>query len=136
MEDNKADEFLTRQAIATAKIPAEIHVVNDGEKAFQFIDQADANDELRCPLLVLLDLNLPKRTGAEVLQHLRQSRKCARAPVVVMTSSESEKDREETARLGANEYFRKPSNFAEYIRIGEVVKSMLESAARANNGPR
>lgn len=131
VEDNKADEYLTRQAMAAANVLAEIHVVNDGEKAFRFIDQAEADDATLCPVLVLLDLNLPKRTGAEVLQHLRQSRKFANAPVVVVTSSDSENDQRETARLGANGYFRKPSSYAAYLEIGALARDILEAAPHA-----
>jgi len=106
-------------------IPAELHVVADGEKAIAFIDSADADDRAPCPTLILLDLNLPKKSGSEVLRHLRQSRKCADAQVVIVTSSDSEKDRLETAALAADGYFRKPSGYEAFLKIGEIVREML-----------
>jgi len=73
----------------------------------------------------LLDLNLPKKPGIEVLRYLRRSRRCANSLVLVVSSSDSEKDRAEAANVGANGYFRKPSAYEAYIRIGEVVQGLL-----------
>jgi chemotaxis family two-component system response regulator Rcp1 len=125
VEDNKADVFLLREAIELAHIPADLHVVTDGERAFAFIDEADAHDTAPCPGLVILDLNLPRKTGGEVLEHLRQSRKCRYARVLIVTSSDSEQDKASTAKLGADAYFRKPSGYDAYMKIGEMVKDML-----------
>jgi len=127
VEDNKADVFLLREAIETAHVPADLHVVTDGERAFGFIDQADTDENAPCPHLVILDLNLPKRTGSEVLEYLRQSRKCRHARVLIVTSSDSEQDKAGTARLGADAYFRKPSGYDAFMKIGELVRNMLIS---------
>src|SRR5689334_15005864 len=71
IEDNKADVHLLREAIDAAGIPADLNVISDGEKAIEFIDQID-NGDAPCPALVLLDLNLPRRTGSEILEYLRR----------------------------------------------------------------
>ena len=134
VEDNKADVFLLREAIELAGVLADLHVVTDGERAVGFINVADADDDAPCPSLVILDLNLPKRTVSEVLEHLRRSHKCRHARVLIVTSSDSEQDRTITARLGADIYFRKPSGYDAYMKIGGVVKSMLE-APPSEGGP-
>lgn len=117
--------FLIREAIAIAGISAEVHVVHDGQEATRLFDAADADDHAPCPEVVLLDLNLPKKNGEEVLRHLRSSRSCRKAKVLIITSSDSEKDRQRTKELGAQGYFRKPSDYQEFMRLGPLVKDLL-----------
>lgn len=133
VEDNKADVFLMREALEAAGVHAKLHVMSDGEKAVRFIDEADG-DAGPCPCLVLLDLNLPRKPGIEVLRHLRQSRNCANSLVLIVSSSDSERDRTETACMGANGYFRKPSGYEAYLKIGEVVKGLLLGLPMAPSG--
>ncbi|MCC6587983.1 MAG: response regulator [Bryobacterales bacterium] len=128
VEDNEADVFLIREAIAEARIEAEITVVSDGHAATAFFDTADRDDEFACPDLVLLDLNLPKKPGFEVLRHKLASRRCQNARVVIVTSSDSAKDRAEARALGADAYFRKPSDFEAFMKLGDVVAGLASSA--------
>lgn len=116
-----------REAI-TAAVTADLHVVSDGERAVRFIDAADADDAAPCPDLILLDLNLPKKSGIEVLQHIRRSRKCHSTFILIVTSSDSQSDRKATTELGVNGYFRKPSSYDAYCKIGEIVKDLLTNA--------
>jgi two-component system, chemotaxis family, response regulator Rcp1 len=125
VEDNKADIFVVQEAFTNYEIPAVLHVVEDGEAAMRFIDDADQDEDAPCPILVLLDLNLPKRSGTEVLAYLRRSKKCARAKVLVVTSSNSPTDRAATQQLGANGYFLKPPSYDEFLKIGEIVLNTL-----------
>ncbi|HLJ48530.1 MAG TPA: response regulator [Bryobacteraceae bacterium] len=125
VEDNRADVFLIREALNEAGVNAELYVVPDGEKAIRFFNMADADDNAPCPILVILDINLPRKHGGEVLRQMRQTRKCADALVIVVTSSDSDQDRQQMAQLGANEYFRKSSEFREFMKLGEVVKRLL-----------
>jgi DNA-binding response OmpR family regulator len=125
VEDNKADVFLMREALEVAKVSASLQVVSDGEMAMQYIDELNADNSGNCPALVLLDLNLPKFSGMEVLEYLRRSCKCRRSLVVVVSSSDSVKDRAEAASMGADAYFRKPSGYEAYLRIGEIAKDLL-----------
>jgi chemotaxis family two-component system response regulator Rcp1 len=125
VEDSKADLFLIRDAIQAAGVDAVLHVVQDGQEAIEFLDEAGSSPESPCPNLVLLDLNLPKKDGAEVLRHLRQCKACGGARVLVVTSSDSARDREAVTALGINGYFRKPSVYTEFLKLGLVVKSLL-----------
>ncbi len=125
VEDNKADLFLMREAITCADVEADLHVVSDGESAVRFIDKADTDNAAPCPRLILLDLNLPRKTGIEVLEHIRRSHRCSEALILIVTSSDSQNDRRATSQLGVNGYFRKPSSYEAYCKIGEIVKDLL-----------
>src|SRR5271154_3874252 len=124
VEDNSADVFLIRRAIKVANLDA-VYVVRDGEQAIRFFDEADGDEAAPCPGLVILDINLPRKQGTEVLQHMRKSRRCGGALVIAVSTSNSERDREEMAKLGANAYFRKPSHYAEFMKLGDMVKELL-----------
>lgn len=117
--------FLIQQAIEAVKLPVTIHVVSDGNQAVQFFDRADADASVPCPALVLLDINLPKKHGGDVLKYLRQSRRCAKALVLVVSTSDSTQDREQMKSLGADGYFRKPSEYDAFMKLGEMVKLLL-----------
>jgi len=125
-EDNPMDAFLVMEAVKLYELPVVVHVLEDGEKAFAFIETVESDDVAPCPAIALLDLNLPKRDGIEILQRIRQSPKCGRIPVIIVTSSDSPKDQAETARLGANRYFRKPADYDEFLKLGAVLKEVIE----------
>jgi DNA-binding response OmpR family regulator len=118
--------ILIRKAIERARIDAVFHVVDDGEKAIRFFEQADGDPQSPCPDLIILDLNLPRFKGSEVLRRLRASARCADTPVLVVTSSDSAHDRQQMHEFGANGYFRKPSDFSEYMKLGEIARGLLE----------
>lgn len=128
VEDSKTDVFLIREAIASAHVKADLYFVSDGEAATQFFDFADADADAPCPTLVLLDLNLPKTNGHDVLKHLRSSMRCRHAAVLVVSSSDAGQDRQGAADLGANGYFRKPSDYYEFMKLGDLVKKLLGAA--------
>jgi DNA-binding response OmpR family regulator len=123
VEDNKADLFLIRDAITQAAIEADVQVAEDGDKAVRWFGQAELG-EFPCPTLVILDINLPRKHGAEVLGHIRKSC-CAQTLVIVVTSSDSERDRGLMASLGVNGYFRKPSSYAQYLKLGDLIRELL-----------
>lgn len=106
-------------------INSQIHIADDGEKAAKFLEQADADTSAPCPDLILLDINMPRYKGGDILRRLRGSSRCKDALVLVVTSSDSVRDREEMDALGANAYFRKPSEFAAFMRLGHVVRDLL-----------
>jgi chemotaxis family two-component system response regulator Rcp1 len=126
-EDNLPDALLVRDAVRTEKLPLEVYVAVDGEKAIQFIEQAEADPEAPCPHLLLLDLNLPKKNGFEVLERLRASEKCKGTPVLIMTSSDSPEDQRVAAELGAR-YFRKPGTYDAFMKLGGVLKQLLSDS--------
>lgn len=125
LEDSPADIFLVREAIREEGLTCDLQVALDGEKAIELIDQMDAGDRLG-PHLLLLDLNVPRRTGDEVMQRIKRSPKCAKIPVVVITSSDSREDRQKAMDLGADEYFRKPSNLKEFMELGKLVRRLTQ----------
>jgi CheY-like chemotaxis protein len=77
--------------------------------------------------VVLLDLNLPRKGGARVLERIRQSPECAGVPVVVVTSSDSPGDKKQASRLGATRYFQKPLDLMEFMKLGPLVREVLNS---------
>ncbi len=99
--------------------------MQDGEKAAQFLDDVDADPLARVPSLIILDINLPRMPGWDVLRHMRKSRRCADTPVLVVTSSDSRSDRDEMAKLGVKHYFRKPSEYDGFMKLGGLVKEVL-----------
>ena len=129
VEDNAADVFLIREALRTRGISAELQVVKDGEQATRFFDEADKDETSPCPELMILDINLPRMNGGQVLEHMRQSRRCGQACVIVVSTSDSPQDREEMHRLGANGYFRKPSDYDEFLKLGDLVRDLFGGAA-------
>lgn len=124
MEDNPADVRLVRIALEEHGIAGELLVFSDGAEAIQFIEKIESGSG-QCPDMMILDLNLPKRPGREVLQCRDRSGKLRNIPVVVLSSSDAAQDREEAARLGADLYLRKPSHLDEYLRIGATLREML-----------
>jgi two-component system, chemotaxis family, response regulator Rcp1 len=119
-EDNPADVYLIEEALREHQVVFEITVAEDGEAAMAMI----ASGQVK-PDLILLDLNMPKRSGGEVLTHLREQLHCKTTPVIVLTSSDSPADREEALRLGATSYIRKPTGLDEFLEIGAAIKQLL-----------
>ena len=126
MEDNPADVFLIRDAIRLSGIAARVHVINNGEDAIRFFDSADTDDSAPCPGMVILDINLPKIHGKQVLQHLRQSRRWREAPVIVASTSDALEDRKmAVTNTGTNVYFRKPSGYDEFMKLGGLIRDLF-----------
>ncbi len=123
-EDNPGDVFLVREALAFHNVKAQLTVKTDGEEMLHFIQRIESGD-VPCPDVVLLDLNLPKYGGEALLKRMRESPACNGVPVVIVTSSDSPKDRQTAAQLGASSYFRKPTDFDEFLKLGAIVKSIV-----------
>lgn len=129
VEDNPADAGLVRKALEEHGVKGQIVVLADGELATQFIQSLDFQ-QIDCPDLVILDLNIPKNPGREVLERLRHSMRCRHVPVVILSSSDAQQDRSDAARLGADRYIRKPSNLEEFLSLGAVFKETLGRSSR------
>ena len=125
VEDNAADVYLILRAIRTANVDEQLYCVKDGEQAIQFFDNADADNAAPYPVIVILDINLPRKNGRDVLRYMRKSRRCCDAFVIVTSSSNSPSDRDDMAKLGANFYFAKPSEYAEFMKLGKMVSEVL-----------
>ena len=130
VEDNPADVFLVKQAMREEGLECDLQVVEDGEKAVQLIDRVDTGDEAP-PDLLMLDLNVPRVSGEEVLERLRESSKCAKVAVAIVTSSDSLHDRRKAEALGADEYFRKPANLQDFMALGKVARRLVAKSRRA-----
>jgi CheY-like chemotaxis protein len=125
VEDNLPDALVIRDAIRKENLPIAIHIAPDGEQAIEFIKAAETSEEAPRPQVLLLDLNLPKLDGFEVLRAIRANETFKDIPVIVVTSSDSPGDRNEVARLGAS-YFRKPVTYPEFVKIGSFLRSFLQ----------
>lgn len=121
VEDNPADVELTRETLDDAKIYNRLHVVSDGVEAMQFLRCEGPYADAVKPDLILLDLNLPRKDGREVLLELKNDPELRVIPVVVLTSSDAEKDVLRSYDLGANCYVTKPVDLDQF---GKVVRSI------------
>jgi two-component system response regulator len=128
VEDNGADVTLIRQSLKEHSVDLELALVTDGQVAVHYLNMI-ANKMYAAPALVILDLNLPKMSGLEVLRQMRATDGCAKLPVVVFSSSDAARDRAEASRLGANQYIRKPSNLDEFSAVGAILKRLLSGAS-------
>lgn len=124
VEDNPGDVFLIEEALREHNVECELVVVDDGGKARDYFSRIERGTG-RMPDLILLDLNLPKIPGLDVLRRIRHIPACNGVKVIVVSSSEAPRDRQEARELGADDYIRKPSMLDEYLALGGVIKSML-----------
>ena len=127
-EDNPADVYLIRVALQEHGIDIPLEVAADGKEVLHILEremQPDATD-LR---LIILDLNLPRHDGIEIMQRLLESGRMAHVPVVVLTSSDSPRDRTVASALGAARFLRKPSNLEQFLNLGAAFKEVLLQAA-------
>ncbi len=120
VEDNPGDVRLTREAFSEGRIENTLHVANDGAEALDFIHQRGEYEDAPRPDIVLLDLNLPRKSGEEVLEEIRSDDDLEHLPVIVLTSSEAEEDVVKSYELCANAYLTKPVDPSEFI---ETVRS-------------
>jgi chemotaxis family two-component system response regulator Rcp1 len=121
VEDNPGDVRLTIEALKDGKVHNHLNVVGDGEEALAFLRRQGQYANAPRPDLILLDLNLPKKDGREVLMEIKQEEGLKQIPIVVLTTSTAEKDIFKTYELHANCYISKPVDFDQFIN---VVKSI------------
>ena len=129
-EDNSADVILIEEALRDHGLKYSIRAFADGAEAASFLKSIERKDDSACPDVVLLDLNLPKVDGHQLLRIIREHSVCSNVPVIVVTSSDSAGDRQTAARLGATHYFRKPSSLEEFMKLGGIVKEVVWARER------
>jgi CheY-like chemotaxis protein len=122
VEDNPMDLDLTMQAFQEHGVGNPILTCRDGEEALQYIQEHSLPADSRVPILVLLDLRLPKVDGIEVLRQARQHPVWKQVPFVVLTTSRENKDIEAAYRLGVNSYIVKPVDFLEFAEVVKTIK--------------
>jgi len=127
VEDNAGDVRLTREALRDAKVRNNLSVAGDGVEAMAFLRREGPHGAAPKPDLILLDLNLPKRSGREVLEDIKQDPRLAHIPVVILTTSQAERDIVESYRLRANAYVSKPVDLDQFLKVvGSIEQFWLE----------
>jgi CheY-like chemotaxis protein len=121
VEDNPGDADLTQETLESNRLLVEISVVVDGEQAIDFLLTRGNYSDVELPDLVILDLNLPKMDGREVLAEMKQHERLRMIPVVILTSSDAERDIAQSYALGANCYVTKP---VDLVAFQSIVKSI------------
>ena len=122
VEDNPGDVRLTQEALKEAKVRNNLHVVEDGVEAMAFLKREGEYASAPLPDLILLDLNLPRKDGREVLEEIKQDDQLKRVPVVVLTTSQAEEDILRSYNLHANCYVNKPVDLDEFIKIVKSIE--------------
>ena len=115
VEDNLDDILITKRAMAKGRIRNKLYIVHDGEEALDFFKKQGKYKDAPTPTLVLLDLKMPKLDGFGVLKEVKSDENLKSIPIIVLTSSERDKDIDLAYKLGANSYIMKPVNFDNFI---------------------
>ncbi len=123
VEDNPGDVELTRIALEDSKISVNLNVVEDGVEAMAFLRKQEKYANVPHPDIVLLDLNLPRKDGREVLAEIKTDQHLKRIPVVVLTTSQAEEDILKAYNLSANCYIAKPVDFDQFVRIVKSIEN-------------
>jgi two-component system response regulator len=126
VEDNPADVELLRFALDQARVACDLTVIDDGGEALAFVQRRGRYADVPAPDLAIFDLNLPRHDGLEILQAMRANQIFAEVPVAIMTSSSLARDRARSEALRIGQYIIKPPNLDGYVRIGLIVKQLLE----------
>jgi CheY-like chemotaxis protein len=130
VEDDPGDVLMTREAFEDNKVANRLHVVSDGAEALEFLRKEGAHSGAPTPDLVLLDLNLPRMDGREVLQAVKNDEALRSIPIVVLTTSEAEEDVLRSYALHANAYVTKPVDFERFIDVVRKIDDFFVSVVR------
>jgi CheY-like chemotaxis protein len=125
VEDDEGDVLMTREAFEHYKIRNTLHVASDGEQALQFVRRTGEYVDAPRPGLIMLDLNLPRRDGLEVLAELKADPELRVIPVVILTTSQAEEDIVRSYSLHANAYVTKPVDFERFIEVIRQIDSFF-----------
>ncbi|MFQ5980484.1 MAG: response regulator [Candidatus Heimdallarchaeota archaeon] len=130
IEDNPADVRLTQEAFKDGKLLVDLDIVYDGVEAMAFLKQEGKFSDAKRPDLILLDLNLPKKDGREVLEEVKADDDLKRIPVVVLTTSQAEEDILRTYNSHANCYITKPVDFSQFLKIVHMIETFWFAVVR------
>jgi two-component system, chemotaxis family, response regulator Rcp1 len=125
IEDNPSDVFLLDRALKKQNLRFKLTHLMDGDEALAFVRRQEAYHEAAIPDLILLDLNLPKCTGEEILRELRASKHLASVPVCVWSSSQSQRDQSLLQGSGVVRFINKPSGLDQFMEIGTIINDVL-----------
>ncbi len=130
VEDNPGDVRLTEEALKEGKVLNNIHLANDGVEAVSFLQKEGKYADAVRPDLILLDLNLPKKDGREVLMEIKKDEALRRIPIVVLTTSKAEEDIIRTYDYHANCYITKPVDFDQFIKVVKSIEDFWLSVVK------
>ena len=133
VEDNEGDIVLTLEVLKEAKVLNIVQVVKDGEAALQYVRKEGRYKNMETPGLILLDINLPKVDGMEVLQEIKNDIDLRVIPVVILTTSDSEKDILESYQHHANCFITKPVDFQEFMYVIRMIKDFWTGIVKLPN---
>ena len=122
VEDNPGDVRLTREAFRDSRVPTHMHVATDGVEAMDFVKRRGKFSSAPRPDIILLDLNLPRKDGREVLDELKRDENLKSIPVVILTTSRSQEDIERTYRSHANCYITKPVDLDQFLKVMQTIE--------------
>jgi chemotaxis family two-component system response regulator Rcp1 len=135
VEDNEADVRLTREALREPGPPVRLSAVGDGEQALAYLRRQEGYADAQRPDLVLLDLNLPRKNGLEVLDELRSDPELATLPVIMLTSSAAEHDVAACYARGARSYVVKPGDLDAFMDLNDAIRRFWLGVARLPSVP-
>jgi CheY-like chemotaxis protein len=130
VEDNEGDIMLTKEALEESKIPVQLSVVKDGKEAIDFLNKQGKYPDAGSPDLLLLDVNLPKKNGHEVLQYIKGNENLKQIPVIMLTTSSSEKDINLSYNNHANCYITKPADVNDFLIAVAAIENFWVSIAQ------
>ncbi|MDA8370849.1 MAG: response regulator [Nocardiopsaceae bacterium] len=134
VEDDPGDVLMTKEAFEEHKVGNRLHVVSDGVEALRFLRRVGEYADVPQPHLILLDLNLPRKDGREVLEEVKKDDSLAHIPIVVLTTSEAEEDILRSYRLHANAYVAKPVDFDQFIQVVRQIDDFFVTVVRLPKG--
>lgn len=123
VEDNPGDIRLTQEALKESQMEIHLDVVSDGEQAIEFLTKRGKYAEANRPHIILLDLNLPKKNGLEVLKEVKANESLKKIPIIVLTTSDADHDITKAYSLHANCYILKPVDFDDFARVIKLVET-------------
>jgi CheY-like chemotaxis protein len=135
LEDNPADVQLLRRALQSAGLDCHLAVIEDGAEALAFMRGHGKYRDARPPDLAVMDLNLPKNDGLEVLEEMRKNPAFAEVPVAILSSSSSPRERNRLKELRVTRFITKPYDLEQFMEIGSILKSLLDESARTRKSP-
>ena len=130
VEDSPGDVRLTQEAFKDAKVHIQLHVASDGAEAMAFLSREGQHANVPRPDLILLDLNLPKKDGREVLKEIKESRTLGSIPVVILTTSAADADILRSYRLHANCYITKPVDLEGFLKVIKSIDNFWLSVVK------
>lgn len=133
VEDNEGDIFLTKKAFEKAKIANNMQVAMDGEEAMNLLRKKTGHENAITPDIVLLDINLPKKNGKQVLEEMKEDKNLKRIPVVILTSSTAEQDILKTYDLHASGYITKPINLDKFHKVISAIEDFWFKVVKLPN---